>query len=174
MEQTNTKSVWYREPLVWLILFFPALAVVAGLITLRIAIVTDDGLVVDDYYTQGKEINLVLARDQAAATRGYTGALHLDHGQNELALALKARDGSAPPEQVSLKWLHATRGGNDQEMLLPRSADGYYRAPAPKLAAGHWHVQIEAQDWRLTGALTVPLDNAPARYELALAPRGLK
>lgn len=174
MEQNNTKSVWYREPFVWLVLFFPALAVVAGFITLRLAIVSDDGLVVDDYYKKGKEINLVLARDEAAVTRGYTGALRLDYPQNELSLALKARDGSAPPEQVSLKWLHATRGGNDQQVLLARGADGLYRAPAPKLAAGNWHLQIEAQDWRLTGALTVPLENVPALYELALAPHGLK
>ncbi len=174
MEHNKTKSIWYREPFVWLVLFFPALAVVAGLITLRIAIVSDDGLVVDDYYQRGKEINLVLARDQAAATRGYTGALRLDYRQNELSLALKARDGSEPPELVSVKWLHATRGGNDQEILLPRSGDGLYRAPAPKLAAGNWHLQIEAQDWRLSGALTVPLENIPALYELALAPRGLK
>jgi hypothetical protein len=174
MEHNNTKSIWYREPFVWLVLFFPALAVVAGFITLRLAIVSDDGLVVDDYYQQGKEINLVLGRDEAAATRGYTGALRLDYQQNELSLALNSRDGSAAPEQVSLKWLHATRGGNDHQVLLPRSTDGVYRAPAPKLAAGHWHLQIEAQDWRLTGALTVPLKNIPALYELALAPRGLK
>ncbi len=174
MEQNKTKSVWYREPFVWLVLFFPALAVVAGFITLRLAIVSDDGLVVDDYYKQGKEINLVLARDEAAIVRGYTGALRLDYRQNELSLALKARDGSAPPETVSLKWLHATRGGNDQEILLPRNSDGVYRAPAPKLAAGHWHLQVEAQDWRLTGELSVPLENIPALYELALAPRTLK
>lgn len=173
MEHGNAKSVWYREPFVWLLVFFPALAVVAGFITLRLAIVSDDGLVIDDYYQRGKEINLVLARDEAAVKHGYTGALRVDYRENELVLSLEARDGSAAPDQVNLKWLHATRDGNDLQMLLARGADGLYRAPAPKLAAGRWYLQMEAQDWRLVGIMSVPLENAPALYELALAPRGV-
>jgi len=32
------KPPWYREPLVWLVIFFPAIAVMGGLITIYLAI----------------------------------------------------------------------------------------------------------------------------------------
>ncbi len=60
MIEHGERSVWYREPYVWLLIAIPACAVVAGFVTLALAIATDDGLVVDDYYWQGKQINRVL------------------------------------------------------------------------------------------------------------------
>ena len=51
------KKPWYREFYVWLVIFFPVLAIVAGFYTLKLAIESDDGLVEDDYYKQGIEIN---------------------------------------------------------------------------------------------------------------------
>jgi hypothetical protein len=43
---------WYREPWPWLLFFPPAVAVVAGTITMGIAIDSFDGVVSDDYYRQ--------------------------------------------------------------------------------------------------------------------------
>lgn len=68
---TDTKP-WFKYPLLWLVFFFPVAAVVAGLITLTIAIKTDDGVMVDNYYQKGKEINQVLARDKATTRMGLT------------------------------------------------------------------------------------------------------
>ena len=147
---------WYREPFVWLLIAFPLTAVVAGFITLGLAISSDDGVVEDDYYRRGKEINLVLARDQAAATRGLQGRVELDEAQHQLLIRLTARDAAAIADNVELKFLHATRAGVDRILILAREADGSYRAPLPALAPGHWNVQLAAQDWRLVGSLRIP------------------
>ncbi|WP_296670160.1 FixH family protein [Sulfuricaulis sp.] len=147
---------WYREPFVWLLIALPLTAVIASFITLGLAIRSDDGVVEDDYYRRGKEINLVLARDQAAATRGLQGRVELDDAKNQMQLRLTVRERSAIPDNVELKFLHATRSGIDRVLILARQSGGLYQAPLPELAQGHWNVQLAAQDWRLVGSLFVP------------------
>lgn len=152
---TETRS-WYREPLVWMIIAIPLTAVIVGLTMLFIAIRTDDGLVVDDYYKRGKEINLVLARDQAASRRGLHGDGHLNAATQRVELRLAATQDGSLPEQIRVRWLHATRSGHDLEQTLEPGSPGRYTARFPDLAPGHWHVQVEALDWRLHGSLRVP------------------
>ena len=166
MPNPESATRWYREPFVWLLITFPLTAVIAGFVTLGLAITSDDGLVEDDYYRQGKEINRVLARDHAAATHGLQGRVELDETQHQLLIRLTARESAAIADNVELKFLHATRAGVDKTLILARESDGAYRAPLPELAQGHWNVQLAAQDWRLVGSLHVPgehgLDIRPA------------
>lgn len=164
---TNPPVRWYRVPFVWLLLALPLTAVVAGFITLGIAIKTDDGVVEDDYYRKGREINRVLARDQAAAKLGLESALDLNAARHELKLRLRAARGMKPPPAVEIRFLHATRSGLDRSLIVPRNGDGSYRAPLPELAPGHWNVQLAAHDWRLTGSLRVP-----GAVHLVLRPSG--
>jgi len=158
---------WYREPFVWLLIALPAASVIAGFVMLGLAIHSDDGLVEDDYYRRGKEINRVLARDRAAAHLGLEGALELDPARRTLSLALHAQNETGYPEAIEMRFLHATRAGLDKSLLVPRHADGAYRAPLPALEPGHWHVQLAARDWRLVGTLQVP-----GAARLALRPAG--
>lgn len=154
----NAIRAWYREPLVWLIISFPLSAVIAGFFTLYLAIISKDGLVVDDYYQKGKEINLSLARDRAAAQHGLRAGVHLDAAKQQVVVQLSAAKDQYLPDRLDLRWLHATRAGFDRTQMLIRSPDGHYRSAFPELAPGHWYVQVEAQDWRLQGSLRVPAD----------------
>ncbi len=147
---------WYRVPFVWLLIALPATAVVVGFTMLGLAIHSDDGLVEDDYYRKGKEINRVLARDRAAAKHGLESTLTFDTARRELQVQLTAHRNVIFPEQIELRFLHATRANLDRNMVLARSADGVYRAPLLQLAPGHWNLQLAAQDWRLTGSVYVP------------------
>ena len=162
----NSIRAWYREPLVWLIIAFPLTAVIAGFFTLYLAIVTRDGLVVDDYYQKGKEINRSLARDHAAVQHGLRAGVRLDSARQEVIVQLSEAKGQLLPDRLDLRWLHATRAGFDRKQILVRSPDGIYRGPFPELAPGHWYVQLEAQDWRLQGSLHIP---GEVRLELAPA-----
>jgi hypothetical protein len=149
---------WYREPFVWLLIAIPLTAVIVGFVGLALAIRSDDGMVEDDYYRQGKEINRVLARDRAAADKGLEGRVELHDPQRQIQIRLTARAEATIPDSVELKFLHATRAGIDRTLILPRQPDGLYRAPLPDLAPGHWNAQLAAQDWRLVGSLYVPGD----------------
>jgi hypothetical protein len=155
MKTTNTEP-WYRVAFVWLVVALPLTAVVASFVTLALAIRSDTGLVEDDYYNRGMEINRVLDRDRAAAAAGLESRLVLDGAHHELRVSLHARRHEPPPANVRLKLMHATRAGFDKILILPRQADGTYRAPLPEFVPGHWDVQLSAQDWRLTGSLFMP------------------
>jgi len=168
---TDTRP-WYREPLVWLIIAFPLTAVIGGIATYIIADRTKDGLVVDDYYKQGKEINRTLERDVAAARLGLHGTLTLDAKAHAVVLRLQAKAPAALPSAITLRWLHATRAGLDRSQLMQRQKDGHYRAEFPELKPGHWYIQLEAQDWRLQGALHVPTETVVELRVPDLRPAG--
>jgi hypothetical protein len=145
---------WYRVPIVWLAIALPLTAVIAGFTTLWLAIVSDDGLVADDYYRRGQEINRDLTRDRAAAARGLKAMLRWQP-PGELRIRFNV-EAAALPTQLEVQFLHATRGGLDQKILLTRAPDGSYRTLLPALADGRWHVQLAGDDWRLSGTLSVP------------------
>lgn len=159
MKQARTVSTpWYRVPLVWLAIALPLSAVIAGFVTLWLAIESDDGLVADDYYRRGKEINRDLTRDRAAAARGLKAMLQLNDQRGDLRLRFSVERAQLPT-QLEVRFMHATRAGLDRTMTLTRAPDGSFRAFMPALAHGRWHVQLAADDWRLSGSLNIPAEN---------------
>jgi len=144
---------WYREPYVWLVILFPAMAVVAGFITLRLAIVSDDGLVIDDYYKAGLHINLVLDRDRRAEALGLKANVQVNRDTKTIRVLFSSRDGVKLPPALNMRLMHATRAGFDRTVLLKRSPDGSYSAAMPPMALGHWYAQIEYADWRVLDSL---------------------
>lgn len=62
MDMTRDTVPWYKQGWPWFLMFFPATAVVAGLITFWIAYSSFDGMVVDDYYKEGRAIDKTMAR----------------------------------------------------------------------------------------------------------------
>ena len=70
-------SIWYREPMVWLIIMIPFSAVIMGGVLLTLAVSSDDGLVTDDYYKKGLQINRTLERDALAASYEIAGEIML-------------------------------------------------------------------------------------------------
>lgn len=160
-------NVWYRNPLVWMMIALPACSVVAGISTVVLAFQVFDGVVVDDYYARGKAINVVIERDVAARRRGLTAFATLSPAPagggslagQEIEVALTALDVAALPATLKLAFLHSTRGGADAEVDLVRTAAGAYGAALPPLAPGKYYLQIEAQDWRLVGAIRQPVES---------------
>jgi len=151
---------WQKEPWVWFIIFIPSSAVIGGFITLWLAISSDDGLVVDDYYKQGKEINRVIKRDQAAKHHKLVANIALDHKNQLVRLELHARPSYVLPAEIPLRFLHATRSGLDVLTNLTINNEYLYSAPLPQLGPGLWYIQLEADDWRLLGTLQIPQASA--------------
>jgi hypothetical protein len=165
--EIREQKPWYVQPWVWLLIALPATAVVAGMASLYLAITTNDGLVVDDYYERGKAINLDLARDRVSLTHRLEARLDIDASGNRVMLTLKGHDYVLPP-QLRLWFLHPTRQGFDQQLGLDRVSEGHYSGTIGKLRRGKWYVQLEADDWRLFGSMWAPL-TAP----LVLTPRSM-
>ena len=138
-------------------ILFPMTAVIGGLVTAYIAVTTSDGLVVDDYYKRGKAINRDLARDRAAARYGMSSSLSIDMQDNRAQIEL-ASVAEIRPGEMQLSILHPTRAGHDQVVRLTPISASTYRGGVMELADGHWYLQLEADDWRLSGTMTVPLE----------------
>jgi uncharacterized protein len=156
---------WYLQFWVWLLIALPATAVVGSMVSLYFAVTTSDGLVVDDYYTRGKAINRDLARDRAALTHRLEARFDIDMARNRVTLTLKSQD-YVPPREMKLSILHPTRPHHDQQVMLEQVGEGQYAAGIGELGRGKWYVQLEADDWRLSGRMQMPL-TAP----VVLSPR---
>ncbi|MEO8198707.1 MAG: FixH family protein [Thermoanaerobaculia bacterium] len=161
---STASNTWYRNPLVWMLILFPAWSVIAGVSTVVLAFQVFDGVVVDDYYARGKAINVVIERDLAAQRRGITGVATFAPGAGARALEvqLTALDVAALPARLKLAFLHSTHGGADAQVELQRTAPGMYHAVVPPLVRGKFYLQIEAEDWRIVGALRQPGETAAA------------
>jgi hypothetical protein len=140
---------WYREVWPWALMAGPAIVVVAAMVTVWLAVATDDGVIADDYYRRGLVINQELQRVRRAEAM-HLGAVLDVAASGALRLRLEALPaGAAAPPWIDVKFTHATRAGLDQAARLPRGEDGTYTgriAPAPP---GRWLVSVEADDWRL-------------------------
>jgi len=145
---------WYREPWPWILMAGPATAVVAGLFTAWLAVRSDDGLVMDDYYKAGLGINKTLARSETAARLGIRAELFLVDGR------VRARLNVAPGGALTLQLAHPTRAGLDQRTKLTLVEPGVYEGQLRPLQAGRWLVVLEQGDWRLMGDWTLPAAGA--------------
>ena len=139
-------SPWYRQRWPWLLMLGPAIVVVAGFATLAIAVLSDDGLVTDDYYKRGLAINRTLARTQAAATQHIAAAVDIAPDGRVVAHVTAL---TAIPPVVRLHLAHPTRAGLDHDVELMQGADGTYGGRIEGFTAGRWSVTLETDQWKL-------------------------
>jgi uncharacterized protein len=161
----DTTKPWYREPWPWLLMAGPAVVIVAAFATLYLAVRTEDGLVVDDYYRQGLAINATLAREAQARALGLSAILTFSPQRDGVQVRLAGLTGQ--PARLRLRLVHATRAGQDQSVMLVAALAEAYAAVLRPLEPGTWQVLIEddVAGWRLAGTLL------PAQDRLELRPR---
>jgi hypothetical protein len=169
-ERTQPVRAWYREPWPWFLAAGPLTVVVAGAITVWLAVQSDDGLVADDYYKQGLAINQVIRRDQAAADFHLRANVLFNFDNQRVRVYLDGDAGYRAPDSIRLRMLHPTRAGADQVVELPSSSAGVFDGALSSLRSGRWLLSIEdtQQSWRLMGEMFVPRD-----AEVVLVPRPL-
>lgn len=139
----------------WLLISLPMTAVIAGMVTIYLAVSTSDGLVVDDYYKRGKAINVDLARDAAAARHELRADIDLDMRNNHVQLLLQGNI-EPLPETLTLSLLHPTQAGYDQLLSLQHAGDGVYSGAIDDVGRGNWYLQLETVEWRLSGSMQMP------------------
>jgi len=142
---------WYREPWPWIVMAGPAIVVVAGIATAIIAVRTDDGLVADDYYRQGLDINRVLEREERARALGVAAAVQFREDRQHVRVIL--RSGGEPPRALRLTIVHPTREGDDQVIALTQSSPGVYDGAmgVPRAARHGLRLEDDAGEWRIAG-----------------------
>jgi len=153
MNDVSIPPPWYRQRWPWLLMLAPGAAMIGGFFMLWLAASANNSLVVDDYYREGRAINLQLARDREAVALGLHGELRgvRDADGAAVVLQLQAKPGIVWPDTLALSLVHATRAELDASWTMQRVGNGSYRASATLPASGRWQVQIEdpGKAWRL-------------------------
>lgn len=154
---------WYKQFWPWFFIVVPVITFTMGGVMLYLAISTQDSLVVDDYYKQGKAINASLARQQRARELGLRPQLHIADGSFVISLnASEAVDGQA----LRLTLYHTTLQARDFSLLLTRDATGQYRGYSEKNTQGKWRITLEPVDnsWKVEQQVVLPV-SAPVILE---------
>jgi hypothetical protein len=142
---------WYRDRWPWLLISIPAISAVLGVAMLVLALQSDDGLVADDYYKQGLGINEVLDKKTHAGELGLSAQLSINDERSGVRVLIHGQ--SLPAAQLLLRFVHPTRAGEDQRVMLKPLGGSMYEGALVPLAAGRWHVMLEDGEatWRLSG-----------------------
>lgn len=112
----HSPNPWYKERWTWLLMLMPVTAVIAGSITMWLAVTTFDGLVADDYYKQGLAINQTLARATAAMDLGLTAQVRFT--AEDVAVVLAAKKGVELPPNCFLPLPIRPRVGSIRSWCL--------------------------------------------------------
>ena len=155
----TTIKPWYRQFWPWFLLGIPATAMLVGFTMLGVAIEVGkrDTLVSDNYYKEGRAINMKLDRDIAAAKLGLVATLRAS-AETGLEVDLQSHDGAMDLAYLNIEVIHPTLGAQDQMVKAARYAPGRYQGlPSPALN-GRWYLDIRDPDntWRLKGEIALP------------------
>lgn len=165
MQSTDKNKPWHSYPLVWMMIAIPFSAVIMGVVMIWLAVDTDDGLVADDYYKLGLEINRVISRDKKAAELGVSAIIEFDNSTRVIRVLFDKGSLKTFPKSLPLQLQHATRENSDVTVLLDHGIDNQYIGHVKqKISEGIWYFEISGgneavDDWKLNARSHVRLNN---------------
>ncbi|MGI2261569.1 FixH family protein [Shewanella sp. GXUN23E] len=138
---------WYKQFWPWFLIVLPLCAVVASLATMKIALDNKDSLVAEEYYKEGKAINMDLRKNKYAKQLGMQFTLDVTDGM----LSITQHGGPAYQAALSVELYHPTLADKDIKLMATADASGVYRVTLDEPISGNWEVRLESYDsqWRL-------------------------
>lgn len=165
---TSSKNLepWYKQGWPWFLIAIPATSVIVGVSFLTVAIKTWDGLVVDDYYKEGRAIVQTIGRIELAKELGLSAQMKIR--PESVRIDLSASNIENLPETIRLLISHPTRGGSDQALVLS-GPGGVFEGAITPLSNGRWLflIEDESRSWRMNGAAYIPTET-----EIRIDPAG--
>lgn len=161
MANTHSSSIhpaWYKQFWPWFLIFFPAVAVVAGIATIIIAVKSDDGLVKDDYYKAGLAINQVLESKLKARQLAINADVEWDQLTQTVTVKLNGKI-LIPPPRLLMQLAHTTRANYDQNIDLFLAPDKKsYTGRAKPVKNGNWNIILEPENkrWNISSRVKLP------------------
>jgi uncharacterized protein len=144
---------WYKQFWPWFVITPPFMGIVLGVLLVTAATHDPDGLVVGDYYKEGRGMNQRIERAQFAISLGLSATAVIEG--DRIWLDLKS-EVPIPRQEMQIAFVHPTRDHLDHRMPMAYDAgrDLYYAELNP-LESALWHLHLEPNDgtWRLRGRL---------------------
>ncbi|WP_113905855.1 FixH family protein [Aliidiomarina celeris] len=165
VNQSNINTgPWYKHFWPWYIVFMLSAVIIACIVTVILIIRNPAPMVVDDYYNEGRAINLELNREARALELGITVAVTFNGDRVDIRFASgDLTDRSA----LRLHFYHPTLDHRDFELMVPHVNDGLYRATLPEAITGNWRIDVEPfhREWRVSDTVRLP-----ARTQIIIEP----
>lgn len=139
---------WYKEPLVWLIVGIPMLAVCWGVVMISLAVSSKDSLVSDSYYKDGVSYTENVEMDNKAKRLHLKATLVFVDDTARLIL-----DGylDEEPNSLILKLIHPTLQDQDSSLFLQRIEEGTYAGVSELTLPARRRIWLQSpeQGWRI-------------------------
>ena len=153
MKQHNSTTFppWYRQFWPWFLIALPATAVVGGLFTVWIAFQQDTGLVKDNYYREGLNINAELEKQSIANAANITARLQFLDEDSKILLLLQGD--TSLPEQLQLLLTAPANPDKDRIFSLQTKTPGLYQTKLSEILHGNYYLQLSPSDnrWIIKG-----------------------
>lgn len=159
-------SPYRSNPVFWIMWLLPASAVLAGLVTLAIALRSADRALPASYHWEGEHLDQDFARQRLAAAHGIEVNLDMP-GAGECSATL--RNAPDDPAVLTLVFTHSSDAGLDRVALLRRVQPGVYAGACAPLSAGRWRLALDGGAWAMRAQLG---DNLTRLVLLARNPDG--
>lgn len=155
-QSSSDKSIpWYKQFWPWFLIIVPLSSMIFSLNYAKLAVTTQNDLVIDEYYKEGRGINTRLDKLERALQLGIDTRLTITNG----AVSIEFIQG-APKQGDALKlnFYHVTLANKDFTLLLTRDANGIYRSSYDAPIEGKWRVSLLPQndEWKLQKTLQLP------------------
>ena len=155
MSESYNPPPWYKQFWPWFIIALPVLSMILSLTMMNFAINTTDSMVIDDYYKEGKGINLQLSKIQEARAQNIKTQLFVTLNTVSVTFVSGAPESG---EAIELEFYHATLVDRDFRVLLTKDGGGVYRAQINNDIQGKWKLSLHPynQQWKIVGDFSFP------------------
>ena len=157
--QTDNPKIWYKQFWPWFLIVVPLTSMVLSFTMMNLAFTGEDSMVIDDYYKEGRSINLKIQKLQQAKTLNIATQTQVFSDYVEVTFI------SGEPESgkaLSLDFFHSTQKFKDFSVILLRDANGTYRAPLDGNVSGKWQLSLHPFDenWKIQKVVALPQANS--------------
>lgn len=133
---------WYRQFWAWFILAPLITVVIVSSITVTLAVKNADDRVVDNYYKEGRAINMRLDQDLLAISLDINAQLRFDTISDDLVLILNSQADTLP-EYLLLELSHPAYSERDHKLLLTRTAANQYNTElSDEVLNSRWYLRL--------------------------------
>ncbi|BDX06540.1 FixH family protein [Planctobacterium marinum] len=146
---------WYKQFWPWFLITVPAVSIVLGFTIVYLAITSENSMVSDDYYKEGKAINQSISKKRMAKQLNLVAGLTIE--EDSVKVNFKQ---ALPPDSAAIKldFFHATLEDRDFFVMLTRNAEGDYSGNLPGSVDGKWRVTLTPFDesWKIRQTVAFP------------------
>ena len=160
MQHDENIPPWYKQFWPWFLISILVFAVVIGLGLLYVSLLNPDSMVRDNYYKEGRAINMHLGRDHRARELDLTAQFSVDDLTGDVSLQLEGNLEQLPP-RLLLEIMSPTHAERDRSVELTQISGNHYTGQLERGIQGRHYIDLSdpalpgEDGWRLTGEITL-------------------